>query len=105
MKPIAPAFLSLALPILGPVLFGAPLTPEGRDFFERKIRPVLVAECYECHGAQKQKAGLRLDSRPGWQQGGDAGAVIVPGDPTQDFSVLARPALVMQAGKIHPPDY
>ena len=83
MKPIAPAFLSLALPILGPVLFGAPLTPEGRDFFERKIRPVLVAECYECHGAQKQKAGLRLDSRPGWQQGGDAGAVIVPGDPAK----------------------
>ncbi len=62
---------------------GAPITPEGRDFFEQKIRPVLVAECHECHGAQKQKGGLRLDSRPGWQKGGDAGEAIVPGDPTK----------------------
>ena len=88
MKAITPALLSLALPLLGSALSGADLTSEGRDFFERKIRPVLVAECYDCHGAQKQKAGLRLDSRPGWQKGGDAGVVIVPGDPAKS-SLLA----------------
>jgi len=88
MKAITPALLSLALPLLGSALAGADLPAEGRDFFERKIRPVLVAECYDCHGAQKQKAGLRLDSRPGWQKGGDAGVVIVPGDPAKS-SLLA----------------
>jgi hypothetical protein len=54
---------------------------EDIRFFETKIRPVLVEHCYECHGPKKQQAGLRLDSRRGWQQGGDSGPAIVPGDP------------------------
>ncbi len=83
MKEIPSVLLGLALPLLGVAVSGASITPEGRDFFEQKIRPVLVAECYECHGAEKQKGGLRLDSRPGWQQGGGAGEVIVPGDPAK----------------------
>ena len=49
------------------------------DFFEQHIRPVLVAECVECHGAEKHKAGLRLDSRAGWQKGGESGAALKPG--------------------------
>jgi hypothetical protein len=61
----------------------ATLLPEQVEFFEKKIRPVLVAECYECHNAEKTKGGLRLDSREGWQKGGDTGAAIVPGDPTK----------------------
>ena len=43
-------------------------------FFEAKIRPLLVERCYECHGEKKQKGGLRLDSKAGWQKGGDNGA-------------------------------
>ncbi len=54
--------------------------PEEAEFFEQKIRPVLVAECYECHCATKHKGGLRLDYRGGWQAGGDSGDAIVPGD-------------------------
>lgn len=51
------------------------------EFFESRIRPVLAQECYECHSeAGKQKGGLVLDSRPGWQVGGDSGAAIVPGN-------------------------
>jgi hypothetical protein len=51
------------------------------EFFEKKIRPVLAQECYECHSAAgKKKAGLVLDSRPGWQAGGESGDVIVPGN-------------------------
>ncbi len=59
------------------------LPPEEVDFFERRIRPVLVARCYECHSAQADavEGELRLDSRAGWQQGGVSGAAIVPGDP------------------------
>ena len=55
MKVITPALLSLALPLLGAVLSGADLPAEGRDFFERKIRPVLVEHCYECHSAKAKK--------------------------------------------------
>lgn len=57
------------------------MTPDQMEFFEKRIRPVLAQECYECHSeAGKQKGGLLLDSRPGWQAGGDSGAAITPGD-------------------------
>jgi hypothetical protein len=65
---------------------GAVISSEGRDFFESKIRPVLVTECYKCHGADKSKGGLRLDSRDAMLKGGDNGATFVPGDP--DHSLL-----------------
>jgi hypothetical protein len=59
----------------------AAATPEQVEFFESRIRPVLAQECYECHSeAGKQRGGLLLDSRPGWQAGGDSGAAITPGD-------------------------
>lgn len=50
------------------------------EFFESRIRPVLVAECYECHDAKKQKGDLRLDYRDGLLKGGEEGPAIVPGD-------------------------
>lgn len=50
------------------------------DFFEKRIRPFLANECYECHGARKQKGGLRLDSRDALLKGGDSGVVLMPGD-------------------------
>ncbi|MFM7606486.1 MAG: DUF1549 domain-containing protein, partial [Prosthecobacter sp.] len=57
-------------------------TPQQLDFFESRIRPILAQECYECHSsATKQKGGLLLDSRRGWQAGGDSGKTIRPGDP------------------------
>ena len=57
-------------------------TPQQIEFFESKIRPILAQECYECHStATKKKGGLVLDSRPGWQSGGESGDVIKAGDP------------------------
>ncbi len=56
------------------------LPAEQIEFFEKRIRPVLVEQCQECHGAEKQKGGLRLDSREGWQKGGDSGAILTSGD-------------------------
>lgn len=47
--------------------------------FEQRIRPLLIANCIDCHGTDKQKGGLRLDSRAGWQTGGDSGPALVPG--------------------------
>lgn len=62
-------------------LLAAP-TPQQLDFFEARIRPILAQECYECHStATKRKGGLLLDSRSGWQAGGDSGDAIKPGDP------------------------
>ena len=56
------------------------------DFFEYKIRPALVEHCLKCHSADAEKSnklrgGLRLDTKAGWQKGGDTGAAIVPGKP------------------------
>jgi mono/diheme cytochrome c family protein len=53
---------------------------EGTEFFESRIRPLLTERCIECHGDSKQEGNLRLDSRAGWQAGGDQGAVIVAKD-------------------------
>ncbi|MCB1203813.1 MAG: PSD1 domain-containing protein, partial [Verrucomicrobiae bacterium] len=70
----------LAVLGLGRLLSGAEasaLTDAQREFFESRIRPVLAQECYECHSeATKAKGGLLLDSRSGWQKGGDSGPVI-----------------------------
>ncbi|HUG92958.1 MAG TPA: PSD1 and planctomycete cytochrome C domain-containing protein [Planctomycetaceae bacterium] len=62
----------------------------GAEFFETKIRPVLVQHCHECHSAEARdlKGGLRLDTRTAWQNGGDSGPVIVPNDP--DGSLLIQ---------------
>jgi cytochrome c553 len=65
----------------------AVISETERTFFENKIRPVLAAECYECHGATKQKAGLRLDHRAGLLEGGDNGASVVAGDPTKSLLI------------------
>ncbi len=61
---------------------------EGEEYFEKKVRPLLVEHCNTCHSvdAKKLQAGLRLDSREGLLHGGDSGAAIVPGDP--DASLL-----------------
>ncbi|MDA1232979.1 MAG: DUF1549 domain-containing protein, partial [Planctomycetota bacterium] len=57
------------------------------EFFESQIRPVLVEHCYSCHAADAKdlKGGLLLDSRQGWQVGGDSGAALVPGKPDESL--------------------
>lgn len=47
--------------------------------FEKDIRPLLSQRCHQCHGAEKQKGGLRLDQKASAFQGGDSGMVIKPG--------------------------
>jgi hypothetical protein len=65
-------------------------TQEQLTFFETKIRPVLIASCYECHASDAKiiQGGLRLDSRAGLLKGGDTGTAIVPGKP--DGSLLIQ---------------
>jgi len=66
--------------VAGRAIAAAP-SPEDLVFFESKVRPLLIDRCLECHGEQKQKGGLRLDSAAAWRAGGDGGAVIQPGQP------------------------
>ena len=54
---------------------------ESLAFFESKIRPVLVEQCYSCHSQEaatqgKLKGGLYLDSKEGLQRGGDTGPAL-----------------------------
>lgn len=62
-------------------------SPAGIAFFEENIRPLLKNRCYKCHSAQATElhANLHLDSRPGWQIGGDSGPAIVVGKPSESL--------------------
>ena len=78
--------------------------PAGMAFFEQKIRPVLVEHCYSCHSAEakKLKGNLYLDSKAGWEKGGDSGdPVIVPGKP--EASLLIRTVQHLEADMEMPP--
>jgi hypothetical protein len=58
-------------------------------FFESRIRPLLVDNCFKCHADKKQRGGLRLDSRSAALTGGDQGASIVPGKPDESLLIKA----------------
>jgi Protein of unknown function (DUF1549)/Protein of unknown function (DUF1553)/Planctomycete cytochrome C len=68
-----------------------PATPEGLAFFEKKIRPVLVDKCYQCHSAKAEKlrGNLLLDSREGVRKGGDLGPAVVPGNVKESLIIQA----------------
>ena len=56
--------------------------------FETRVRPVLAANCFACHG-ESAMAGLRVDSRAGLLKGGETGPAIVPGDPEKSALLKA----------------
>lgn len=72
-------------------LFAQPGDRPDNDFFEAKIRPVLVERCYGCHSVKSKnlKGGLRLDTRALIRTGGDTGPAIVPGDQEKSLLLLA----------------
>lgn len=62
----------------------------GVTYFEKEVRPILVERCYACHShGEKIKGGLVLDSRSGWQSGGDSGPALVPGKPEASLLIKA----------------
>ena len=70
-------------------LSGLDSSDSGIEFFEKRIRPLLAERCIECHGPEKQKGGLRLDFKQGWEVGGDSGPALVPGDLTESRIIHA----------------
>jgi hypothetical protein len=88
------AVLLVLLPAIAPA--ADPPPPKGHDaagrqFFEQKIRPVLVKHCYSCHSAEARKVrgGLLLDTREGMLKGGDSGPAVVPGKALSSLLIKA----------------
>lgn len=77
---------------------------KGSDFFEKKIRPLFVRHCYECHSeeAGERQGGLLLDRRSGWLEGGDTTKAVIPGEP--DSSLLIRAVRYQDENLQMPPD-
>lgn len=73
--------LAIALLSLLPASLHAADEKAGIEYFEKHIRPVLVAKCYECHSSSSKepKGNLLLDTREGIRMGGDSGEAVVPG--------------------------
>ena len=65
------------------------ISAEQAKFFESKVRPLLVENCFKCHGEEAQKGSLRLDSRGGMLLGGESGPAIVPGEPEKSLLMEA----------------
>ena len=59
------------------------------EFFETKVRPVIFDRCLDCHGREKSKGGLRLDSREAVLKGGESGPVVLPGKPDASRLIAA----------------
>src|SRR5207249_1243572 len=72
MSFLPPTLLALAALSLGD-------GPPGDVDYLRDVKPILASHCYTCHGAIKQKGGLRLDTATLLRDGGDTGPVVVPG--------------------------
>ncbi|MGQ0636509.1 MAG: PSD1 and planctomycete cytochrome C domain-containing protein [Planctomycetaceae bacterium] len=75
------------------VVFAPPLAQADPDAktvdFDRDVRPILEQRCVKCHGAEKQKSGLRLDTLKAATAGGDSGPAIEPGASAESLLVQA----------------
>ena len=81
-------------------------SPASIEFFESKIRPVLVESCYPCHSGEsgQSEGGLLLDSRDGLRAGGDSGAVVVLGNASES-KLLSRIASASDDERMPPTDF
>ncbi|MBN9121404.1 MAG: PSD1 domain-containing protein [Planctomycetes bacterium] len=80
------------LATVAPFVLAAPARaaePVDNDYFEKRVRPVLVQHCVSCHGEKKQKGELRLDAKAGFVKGGESGPAVVPGKPDESRLVKA----------------
>jgi hypothetical protein len=75
---------------------------ENGDFFEARIRPILVDTCFRCHGDAKTSGDLRIDSRERLLTGGESGPAIIPGKP--DESLLIRAIQRQEEVSAMPPE-
>lgn len=77
--------------LLGAAAHGIADEMSDTEFYEKKVRPLLVKHCYECHSekAGERQGGLLLDRPSGWLEGGDSNKAVVPGDPSSSLLITA----------------
>ena len=63
--------------------------PTQAEFFESKVRPILVANCYSCHGGQSHSGALKLDDPKRIGRGGQSGPVLISGEPDKSLLIVA----------------
>lgn len=80
----------------------ARLQADDKVDFTKSIQPILEKRCIECHGAKKQKADLRLDSKEAALKGGKDAKAVVPGKPDES-DMLRRVSLPAGHDDIMPP--
>ncbi len=85
------SILFVTLPVCAWAVDESGVGSEQMQFFESRIRPVLVTHCYRCHSAESKvlQGGLRLDSREGLVRGGDSGPAISATDPAASLLLQA----------------
>ena len=81
------AIVALLLPLV-PARAAAP-TPQDLEFFEKKVRPLMVAHCLECHSGDDPDGKLNMESLGGLLSGGLRGPALVPGKPDKSLLVTA----------------
>src|SRR5262245_26995783 len=61
--------------------------------FAKDVKPILESTCIRCHGPEKVKGKLRLDTREGLMKGSENGPVIVPGKPAEStlYKLINQP--------------
>ena len=81
---------AITMLVLGSLISGMAWGADGdAAFFTTSVQPILVSNCIRCHGPDKQKARLRLDSRDAILAGGKSGPAAVPGKPDDSLIVKA----------------
>ena len=83
------SFPTTRLALLSLWLVGPAPGQDSSQFFEKQVRPLLAEHCFRCHGPEKQRGELRLDSRKAILEGGDSGPAIEPGKPEKSRLVDA----------------
>lgn len=100
-----PLPLAFALSLIPAIGHGAESQPNDKqlEFFEKKIRPLFVENCYNCHSERhKEAGGLRVDDFRALTVGGKSGAAVLPGD--SENSLLIKRVMHADDKKTMPPD-
>jgi mono/diheme cytochrome c family protein len=66
-----------------------PPTTARKVDFKKDIQPILATSCYECHGSEKQKGALRMDTKAAAFAGGDSGPLLIPGKSAESLIIQA----------------
>ena len=81
--------LLFAIALAVKALLAAEPTAAELEHFEKRVRPILVSRCYDCHSEESVESNLRVDSLAGLLRGGKRGAAIVPGKPEKSLMIFA----------------